>query len=688
MKNKLLTLLLNSYFIAFVISLVIIYFLPDYFTKYKVELVNTELISRDFKIYFEDLDNDQNSEKIISYYNLLGNASFEIHKPNGDFVDQWNFPNKHSTTNKSLWFFDVNDNGYKEIYLITQKKDSLFLNIEEPFVKNGIHKKNIFIDLINEHNGIFNVITSMYGVSDVTSNGNKEIFFCINSGFSGSPRNAYKYNLANNQISKSPHLTNPSTPSQIIDLDDDGEKEIILKSYSAGNSIDPSFTKRSDHSSWFTVLDKDLNFRFEPIEIKSEFSSIQIIPFKSGSEHDLLCFINSKQTEKYPDKLCVYSNNGILLKEKIIPSGNYKLFSGDNVSEFMLFNRVGGEIQKMNYALEEMVSVNVDPNYALYCIDIDKVGEKEWLSISKDQTSILIYRANFKFPVAFQIPKASDEKLNFGLKQISKTKNEICFQKGNEYFVYSYFEDPFYPFRYLIYLGVFLLVLASVWLIQIAQKIRMEKQRAIERQIAELQIKTIKNQVDPHFVFNAINTISEMTLTDNKIEADNFICKFSDFMRGTLQNSDKISCTLKEEIDYVENFIQLQKIRYNNSFDYQINIDKNVNINAPIPKHILFCYVENAIKHGLSRKIKSGLLKIKVSQNSKQLILLVEDNGTGLDKSKTIKKDSTGNGLKIMEQVFTLYSKLYKKKINHKLTELFNKNNEKVGLKVIIEISK
>ena len=169
MKNRLLSILLHPLFIASFISAVIIYFLPDYFTKYKVELVHSEFYSRiNHRVYFEDLNNDYNSERIICYSNSLGNASFEIHKPKGELIDQWNFPTKHSNTNK-LWFFDVDNNGFKEIYFITQKRDSLFLNIEEPFVKNGIHKKNILIEVIKEYNNKFKIHSNMFGAFDVNS---------------------------------------------------------------------------------------------------------------------------------------------------------------------------------------------------------------------------------------------------------------------------------------------------------------------------------------------------------------------------------------------------------------------------------------------------------------------------------------------------------------------------------------
>jgi len=216
----------------------------------------------------------------------------------------------------------------------------------------------------------------------------------------------------------------------------------------------------------------------------------------------------------------------------------------------------------------------------------------------------------------------------------------------------------------------------------------MEKQRVIEDQISKLQIKTIKNQVDPHFVFNAVNTISEMMLTDDKLEADRFISKFSKLMRETLQKSDKISTTLQEELNYVENYIQLQQIRFSNSFTYKIKKDIDIDYQTLVPKHVLYSYVENAIKHGLSDRSKNSLLTISAKLKNKDILLSVEDNGGGIDKSKNSIKNSTGSGIKIMEDMYTLYEKLYKKKIKHKMVELFDKDGKKVGIRVEVIILK
>jgi LytS/YehU family sensor histidine kinase len=223
-----------------------------------------------------------------------------------------------------------------------------------------------------------------------------------------------------------------------------------------------------------------------------------------------------------------------------------------------------------------------------------------------------------------------------------------------------------------------------VWLIQKGQNLRNAKQRAIETEIAELQLKTIKNQVDPHFVFNAINTISEMTLMDNKLEADRFISRFSGFMRDTLQHSDKIATTLIDELDYVENFINLQRLRFNNAFDYTISIDKAVNKEFLVPKHVVFTFVENAIKHSLAFS-KKGILTIKAKKTNQNLILVIEDNGLGLNP-KLPKGVGTGNGLKIMDKLFKLYAKLYKRKIKYLITDL-STISEQTGLRVEVYIA-
>lgn len=309
------------------------------------------------------------------------------------------------------------------------------------------------------------------------------------------------------------------------------------------------------------------------------------------------------------------------------------------------------------------------------------------MEVSADQKKITLYQENFQDPVSFQFPISSDDEIRFDLKQIGEKENKIYFQKGKYLYLYKYGENPLYFLRFLIYLGIFLLVFSFLWLARKGQKIQMEKKRAIEDQISRLQIKTLKNQVDPHFVFNAVNTISEMTLTEDKMEVDRFISKFSKLMRETLQKSDKIITTLQEELDYVENYIQLQQTRFNNGFQYEIKKGLNVNYQTKVPNHVIYTYVENAIKHGLSGKT-DGKLEILVQSKKEHIEIQISNNGGGIDTSTTLKKNSTGNGMKIMEKMYTLYEKLYKKKIVHQMSEIKDDQSKTTGVRVTVNISK
>ncbi len=689
MKKRISSILFNQYFISFIISLVIIFLLPNVFSKYLIELKEQDILSRQSaRVYFQDLNNDNTDEKIYGYINDAGNASFEVHNDNKELLGQWNYLFKFPKDIGDLFFLDANNNGYKEIYTVTKKKDSLFLNIIEPLLEGGIDKKNIFIDVMAEYGGVFETRIGNFNLVENKNHTEQNIYFNINSGFSSYPRNIYKLNLQQNKIIKSAHLTNYNSIYNIVNLDKEETSFIITKSNAACNKIDTTYTKRSDCSSWLTVLDDNLNFLFEPIEFENPYFTLNSFYYDSNGKDFIVCLANSRRDKEFPDKINVYTKKGELLNEIILPSGYYLMFPEIVKNKIVLFNRDNGEVRILNSNFKRINQLKLNHTWALFEIDFEGDGINEWINISKNYKSFSIYQNNFTDPVNFDIPLNYDEFFRYGIKKQNLVGTELYFQKGNEYFVYNYSKNPLYYFKYFLYIGIYLVILGLSRLILKGQEIRNKNKQAIENEIAQLQIKTIKNQVDPHFVFNAINTMSEMMLTDDKLAADDFICKFSDLMRKTLKGSDKISHTLKEELDYVENFIQLQQIRFNNSFSYKFSIDKRVNVENIVPKHVLYCYVENAIKHGLSKINNGGVLKIDAIESDKRLKLTIENNGGGIEGAKKYKKNSTGNGILIMEKIYDLYFKLYRKKITYKLIEVKTKLGLNDGVKIEILISK
>ena len=126
MKQRIVSIVLNPYVIVLYVSFAIIYCLPEYFSKFKIELIKSETKEVSTQMYYFDLDSDGISERVEAQINTLGNASYLIYKSNGDFVDQYNLRGSYPTEQKGLWFSDINKNGYNEIFTIIQKADSAF----------------------------------------------------------------------------------------------------------------------------------------------------------------------------------------------------------------------------------------------------------------------------------------------------------------------------------------------------------------------------------------------------------------------------------------------------------------------------------------------------------------------------------------------------------------------------------
>ncbi len=230
------------------------------------------------------------------------------------------------------------------------------------------------------------------------------------------------------------------------------------------------------------------------------------------------------------------------------------------------------------------------------------------------------------------------------------------------------------------------MLLLIILFIQKAQKHQVEKKHKAERKIAELQMKSIKNQIDPHFTLNIINSIGSLFAKQDIEKANYIFGKYSKLLRTTILGSDNILTTLQSEIGYVENYLALEKFRLKNKFEYKIEIDDSVNNQIKIPKMLIHTFVENAIKHGLRHLEDNGELNITIKPNSNAYNISICDNGIGRKKAKDFSTFSTGKGLNIMDQILELYFSLEKVKITYVTKDHLDKGNNPLGTEVRITI--
>jgi len=247
-----------------------------------------------------------------------------------------------------------------------------------------------------------------------------------------------------------------------------------------------------------------------------------------------------------------------------------------------------------------------------------------------------------------------------------------------------YIKPPFWQTNWFYSVSgfTFLLILFLVIRrIMISQK----RKAQAEKEKIELQLKTIKNQIDPHFAFNAINMIGSLVYKNDPDTVYDYFSKFAKLIRSTLQDSAKIARPLKEEIEFVRNYIEIQKTRFKEKFDYEINIGENLDLSIQVPKMIIQTYSENAIKHGLMHKDSKGKLMIDISQQNNQIKITITDDGIGRKKASQLSKSSTGKGMMIVSQIFSMYNKLNKHQISQDIVDLID-NNKPAGTQVILTI--
>ncbi|MFC4686477.1 tetratricopeptide repeat protein [Epilithonimonas pallida] len=218
-----------------------------------------------------------------------------------------------------------------------------------------------------------------------------------------------------------------------------------------------------------------------------------------------------------------------------------------------------------------------------------------------------------------------------------------------------------------------------------------EKQKTLllQKQLTEFEHKALHLQMNPHFVFNCLAAISAFVIQNGKDEAIRYLAKFSKLMRLTLEFSKESSITLDKEIEALQNYLELEQLRFNNKFDFNISKESNIEDDTAIPSLLLQPYVENAIIHGVVPLEDKGFINIIFRQIEDQLICIITDNGVGIEQSKKNKETFVNAhksmAMEISKKRLETLEQLENKKIELSITEL--RDNEKIlGTQVLIKL--
>lgn len=215
------------------------------------------------------------------------------------------------------------------------------------------------------------------------------------------------------------------------------------------------------------------------------------------------------------------------------------------------------------------------------------------------------------------------------------------------------FETAFY-LTWWFRIGVAVLFLALFWAIIRAFYKRKLKVQALQTELSSLEGRALQSQMNPHFVFNSLNSIQSFIATGDTLNSEIYLAKFSALLRKTLNHSRESSIALSKEIENVEMYLELEKMRFGDRLNYTIDVGENVEADLiKIPPMLIQPFVENAIVHGISPKKEGGSVSISItSEGEGRLRCIITDDGVGRDHPS--KEDHVSLGTQIVKKRLSL----------------------------------
>lgn len=234
-------------------------------------------------------------------------------------------------------------------------------------------------------------------------------------------------------------------------------------------------------------------------------------------------------------------------------------------------------------------------------------------------------------------------------------------------------------FNYVLLISVVLLLLFFGFIVKTLY--------SIKRKNKEIALQSLRREMNPHFLFNSLNSVNQFIAQNNELEANKFLTSYSNLMRSTMENSNKDFVTLASELDSLKKYLELEHLRFRDKFDFEINVDDRLDRETIwIPNMILQPHVENAIWHGLRYKEGKGLLKVNFMLDGTTIVITVDDDGIGITKSAELKTHNQraheSRGMTNTKERLDLLNDLYKTKLAFSINE---KKSPETG--TIVEIT-
>lgn len=696
LKRKIFGFFLHPAMLSLLATLLIILILPTRYPKYLIEEVDQKFDNDDRLNFWTFLDTNRYSDYISVKQNPVGTTGVIVTLYPSEKKLQSNFKGKCSFhRGVPVLFGDFDNNRMNEIYLFTQEKDSIFLHSISHFEHKEPARPGRFITRVRMVNGLADAFIVPAIMDDLNEDGYKELMFGVSTGFSKYPRKMFGYDIKNDTLYQTKDNLSSLTNILQIDISGDGKYEYFPFGYASDNiyDSDTGFSYH-DHSCWLMGFERQLNFLFQPVEFPGIFGGLTFYTLndKNRNAHLLALYHYPKDSLK-PDLLMKINSKGKIFNTCILPkefrhgSGRVFVFpfkDQDFLGYFqsrdslVLFDESFHIVDVLNPRfIPERFTVN----------DLDGDGENEWFFLNQKPRELIIAREGFRFLARLPVSVENYDFDRISFKKEPGRKPLIFINDGKKNYYFEYNPNPMYYGRFGIYGAIYLGLFLFASIIRKIQRTQLNKRFQAEKKITELQLKIVRNQLDPHFAMNAITSVVSAIQQNQKEDASQHLVQFSKLYRHLLLTADRMTCTLKEELEFTENYIKMEQFRFRDRFIYEKRIDPAVDLSFEVPKMAIQSHVENAIRHGLLPRNGGGILTIEISTDNSGLKIAVTDNGIGRKQAGLQASESTGKGHQMMKEFFELYQKISGQSVSYQIHDLYDETGKAAGTRVEIFLS-
>ena len=384
-----------------------------------------------------------------------------------------------------------------------------------------------------------------------------------------------------------------------------------------------------------------------------------------GSQPNQALVINQKMTDLYVENKnfdkAIETKKKVLKEDFVAENSQEKVNQIQELADIYLQKNDTEEAIKL---YKKAYEISIEKRHTLEAQKSVEKLDSLYQTSGNNAASILLYRDFLeKLP-----PLVKNDRSLIDAKILEETENKISLLEKEKQLKDELIRKK-NIFNYGL-IGALILLCGLVFFIfKTLKKVQIKNKK--------IALQSLRREMNPHFIFNSLNSVNQFIATNNELEANQYLTKFSKLMRGVMENSTEDFIPFSQELDLLENYLALEKTRFADKFDYEISIVENLNTqNLQLPGMLIQPFLENAIWHGLRYRSEKGFLKLNFMKENQLFKINIEDNGIGIEESKKQKtlhqKNREGRGMKNTLERISLLNDLYKKEIFCKINDSEN----------------